>query len=82
MDAAAQAPDTLTLTEDDLSWASRPTGLLDSYADIQHKVGALLREGSTVHSGLSTTLDRVLRDYQLNDEDAARKLKGVWDVHE
>jgi hypothetical protein len=79
---AAQEANALTLTEADLSWASQPTGLLESYAQIQQKVAALLREGSVVCGGLSVTLDTVMHDYQLNDENAARKFKGVWDVHE
>jgi dsDNA-specific endonuclease/ATPase MutS2 len=72
----------LTLTEADLSWASNPSGLLDTYAALQQKLTTLLDEGSQVFDGLSTTLDKVRTEYELSDERAAEKFKGVWDVHE
>jgi hypothetical protein len=79
---AGQEAAALTLGESQLSWASSPSGLLDTYAEIQEKVVMLLGEASRVYSNLSTALDKVAAAYELSDTDAARKLKGVWDVRE
>ena len=80
--SAAQKAESLSLGEADLSWASHPTGLLDTYAEIQAKVARLLREGATVYDDLSVTLIDVRNQYQASDETAARKLEGVWDIRE
>src|SRR5689334_8896610 len=72
----------LTLGESQLSWASVPTGLLDTYAEAQNKVVMLLDEANQVFSELSTALDKVAAAYELSDENAAAQLKGVWDVRE
>ena len=77
---AAEEADALTLGGSHLSWASVPTGLLHSYAEIQQKVAALLAEGAAVLGELSITLDEVATAYELSDERAAARFKGVWDV--
>jgi uncharacterized protein YukE len=77
---AGQEAGALVLDATELSWASRDTGLLSTYAEIQQKVSTLLDEASKVYRQLSVTLDQVGYDYRLHDEDAARRLKGVWDV--
>ncbi|MBL7258750.1 type VII secretion target [Paractinoplanes lichenicola] len=79
---AAEEASALTLAESQLSWASRPTGLLDTYAEIQAKAAALLKQGTQVHADLSRTLDDVAVAYERNDEEAARRLGGVWDVRD
>lgn len=79
---AAQDAQALTLGESELSWASNPTGLLQTYAEIQFKVATLLGEATKVYTDLSTALDKVAYAYQLNDEAAAKRLKGVWEVHD
>jgi hypothetical protein len=79
---AGQAAQTLSLDEGALSWASNPTGLLATYAEIQSTVADLLAEGTTVFNDLSTALDRVLHAYQVNDEQAAARLKGTWDARD
>jgi hypothetical protein len=81
-DMARQSAQGLTLTEDDLSWASAYTPLLRTYGELQQKVETLLGEATTVFTGLSTALDQVATAYQANDEAAATKFKGVWDVRE
>jgi hypothetical protein len=72
----------LTLGESHLSWASAPTGLLGTYAEIQRKAVMLLAEATEVYGDLSTTLDQVATAYERDDEHAAAQLKGVWDVRE
>ncbi|MCO8274213.1 type VII secretion target [Actinoplanes sp. TRM 88003] len=79
---AAGEAGALTLTEGDLSWASRPTGLLDTYAEIQAKVAALLAQGARTHAELARTLDQVATAYERDDEEAAARLGGVWDVRD
>jgi hypothetical protein len=79
---AGQEAAALTLGEAQLSWASVPTGLLDTYQEIQRKVAALLGEGRDVTRGLSVTLDEVATAYQLSDDKAAARFDGEWDVHE
>jgi uncharacterized protein YukE len=79
---AGQEAAALTLGESQLSWASAPTGLLETYAEIQQKVVMLLGEATRVYSDLSTALDKVANAYELSDTNAAKNLKGVWDVRE
>lgn len=79
---AGQEAGALTLGESALSWASVPTGLLSTYAEIQQKTTMLLGEATTVYTGLSTALDKVATAYEVSDENAAAQLKGVWDVRE
>jgi hypothetical protein len=79
---AGQAAAGLTLTEDELSWASVNTPLLGTYQGLQDKIVRLLGEATTVYTGLSTALDKVAAAYEASDERAARDLKGVWDVRD
>jgi|SoiMethySBSTD1v2_1073268.scaffolds.fasta_scaffold1374136_2 hypothetical protein len=81
-DLARQSAEGLTLTEDDLSWASAYTALLGTYDEIQRKVVMLLGEATQVFTGLSVALDQVATAYKVNDEAAAQTFKGVWDVRE
>lgn len=81
-DAASQDAQGLTLSEADLSWAANYTALVGTYAEIQRKTATLLREATTVYTGLSVALDKVADAYELSDERAAKQLKGVWDVRE
>ena len=78
---AGQHARDLVLSETDLSWAASHTPLLGTYAEIQEKAATLLGEATTVFSGLSRALDQVAEAYQASDEEAATRLKGVWDVH-
>jgi hypothetical protein len=77
---ASYVADGLSLNESQLSWASHPTGLLSTYDAIRHKVSRLLDEGSQTFHGLAATLDKVAAEYERSDEQAAKKLKGAWDV--
>ncbi|WP_433790684.1 hypothetical protein [Actinoplanes sp. CA-252034] len=72
----------LTLGPGELSWASLPSGLLETYAELQRKVVTLLEEASEVYSGLSKKLDKVAYEYETNNDRAARELEGVWEVRE
>ncbi|SDS55935.1 hypothetical protein [Actinoplanes derwentensis] len=56
---AAQAASQLTLSAHELSWAALPTGLLDTYAELQRKAVTLVEEASEIYSGLSLRLDKV-----------------------
>jgi hypothetical protein len=76
---AKSAVDGLTLTEGELSWASRPTGLLSTYEEIRAKVAGLLGEATTNYNSLSSTLDRVAKAYETSDQAAQNRMKGVWD---
>src|SRR4051794_37443657 len=77
---AGQEAAGLTLGESQLSWASASTGMLDTYAEIQNKVVMLLGEATGLYGDLSIALDKVAAAYELSDENAAVKLRGVWDV--
>jgi hypothetical protein len=79
---AGQEAGALTLGESQLSWASAPTGLLNTYEEIRQKAAMLLGEATQVYADLSTALDQVASAYELSDETAARNLKGVWDVRQ
>ncbi|SDT74714.1 hypothetical protein [Actinoplanes derwentensis] len=79
---AAMEASQLTLSANELSWAALPSGLLDTYAELQRKAATLLEEASEVYSGLSLKLDKVAYLYETNDDLAARELEGVWDPRE
>ncbi|GIF01587.1 hypothetical protein [Paractinoplanes rishiriensis] len=79
---AGQEAGALSLHESLLSWASVPTGLLATYAQIQQKTVTLLDEATAVYREVSTALDKVAHAYELSDTNAASQLKGVWDVRE
>jgi hypothetical protein len=79
---AAREASLLTLGPGELSWASLPTGLLDTYTELQSKVVTLLEEASEVYSGLSVKLDKAAYEYETNNERAARELEGVWEPRE
>jgi hypothetical protein len=78
--AAASAAEALTLSESELSWASRPTGLLESYEEIRAKVARLLDEGTTNFHAMAEWLIRVANAYQTNEDEATRRFQGVWDA--
>lgn len=79
---AARAAEGLTLTESEMSWASRPTGLLDTYEEIRAKVSRLLGEATRNFNSLSNTLNKVATAYETSDQAALNRMKGVWDVRE
>jgi hypothetical protein len=79
---AARAAEGLTLTEGEMSWASRPTGLLDTYEEIRAKVSRLLGEATRNFNSLSNTLNKVATAYETSDQAALNRMKGVWDVRE
>ncbi|GAA0488541.1 hypothetical protein Ade02nite_72440 [Paractinoplanes deccanensis] len=79
---AGQEAAALTLDNTQLSWASVPTGLMRTYAEIQGKVAGLLGEATTVYADLGVALDTVAAAYEASDEKAARQFEGVWDVRE
>lgn len=79
---AARAVEGMTLSEGELSWASRPTGLLETYEEIRAKVGRLLGEATTNYNSLSNTLNRVATAYETSDQAALNRMRGVWDVRE
>src|SRR4051812_45450252 len=75
---AAHSAETLNLSTVQLSWASIETGLLDTYAELQDKTVRLLEEATAIYRDLSVKLDTIAHEYEINDEKAARELKGVW----
>ncbi|MFC7529119.1 hypothetical protein [Actinoplanes sp. GCM10030250] len=66
----------------DLSWASLPSGLLNTYIELQNKAVRLLGEATQVYTDLSLALDKVALSYEVNDEQAAQEFKGVWEVRD
>ncbi len=80
--SATNAVDGLTLSEGELSWASRPTGLLDTYEEIRSKVARLLAEATSNFEALSSTLDQVATAYETSDQAALSRMKGTWDARE
>jgi hypothetical protein len=80
--SAQAAANGLTLGEGPLSWASSATGLLDTYEEIRAKAARLLGEGKSNLESLSHTLVKVAKAYETSDENAARRMKGTWDVRE
>ncbi|WP_430781120.1 hypothetical protein [Actinoplanes sp. G11-F43] len=79
---AAMEANRLSLGANELSWAALPSGLLDTYAELQHTAVTLLEEASEVYGGLSLKLDQVAYRYETNDDLAARELEGVWEPRE
>lgn len=79
---AQGAANGLTLGVGPLSWASRDTGLATTYEEIRVKVARLLGEGKSNMDSLGHALEKVAKAYEKSDEDAARRMKGVWDVME
>lgn len=79
---AAKAAEGLTLTEGEMSWASRPTGLLTTYEEIRTKVQTLLGEATTNFNNLSATLNRVATAYETSDQAALNRMRGAWDARE
>lgn len=76
---AASSADRLTLTEQDLSFASVGTGVIDSYLAIQAKAARLLREGDGELGRLSDRLYEIADAYERNDEQAAKRFHNVWE---
>jgi hypothetical protein len=62
-----------------LSWASTPTGLLNTYEEIRAKAARLLGEATTNFNDMSSTLKQVATAYSNVDSAAARRLTGIWD---
>jgi hypothetical protein len=77
--AARTAADGLALGESALSWASRPTGLLDTYEEIRAKAAGLLGEATSGYAALGAALTEVAAAYEAGDEAASARLHGVWD---
>ncbi len=78
--AAASAAEALTLSESELSWASRPTGLLETYEEIRAKVARMLNEGTTNFHAMAEGLIKVATAYRTNEDEATRRFEGVWDA--
>jgi hypothetical protein len=78
MRAAKNAVDGLGLGESELSWASRPTGLVDTYGQIQAKVSTLLGAGAQTFTELGTAIDTAAAGYQRDEDDAVHRMLNVW----
>ncbi len=78
--SAGAAAGQLTLTETTMSFAADRTGLLGTYNELTARIAGLLGDGSEVQHRLSVTLDQVAAAYEADDERAASRLAGVWDV--
>jgi len=77
--AAARATNDLTLSEADLSFASRSTGLLETYEEVRSKAATLLNEAAANTRGLGNVLDSVAYAYEVSEEYGSSRLKGAWD---
>ena len=78
MQSAAGAAQGLTLGEGALSWASRPTGLVDTYGLIQQRVVTLVNEGVRTFTELSAALNTAATGYQRDENDAVHRMRNVW----
>jgi hypothetical protein len=78
MQTAANATKGLSLGEDALSWASRPTGLVDTYRLIQQRVSTLLAEGAQTFTELGAALGTAAAGYQRDENDAVHRMRKVW----
>jgi hypothetical protein len=79
---AADQASRLGLTPHEVSEVVARTEFLVAYQEIQEKAARLLAEAGQSTLDLCVTLHLVADLYTRNDEDAAQKLKGVWEVHE
>ncbi|KUL25848.1 hypothetical protein [Actinoplanes awajinensis] len=79
---ASAGAQTLGLSPVQLSWASLETGLSNTYDSLLDKTVRLLDEATDVYRDLGITLERVAYAYETNDDNAARDLRGVWDIRE
>jgi len=78
MRTAAAAAGWLSLGEGELSWASRPTGLVDTYALVQQKVNTLLGEGADTFDALSKAIATAAAGYQKDEDNAVHRTRNVW----
>jgi hypothetical protein len=78
MQTTANAAQGLTLGEGALSWASKPTGLVDTYGLIQRRVVRLLNEGARTFTDLSGALTTAATGYQRDENDAVHRMRNVW----
>lgn len=70
----------LTLTQQQLTWASGTTGLAETYELIRARVELLLTQGADETGKISRTLAHVRRIYESSDQHAIHDLHGVWDI--
>jgi hypothetical protein len=78
--SAGTAAGLLGLTETTMSFAADRTGLLGTYNALTTRLAGLLDDGGDVQHQLSITLDQVAAAYEANDERAAARFQGVWEV--
>jgi hypothetical protein len=78
--SAGTAAELLDLTETTMSFAAARTGLLDTYNQLTARVAQLLQDAGETHRDLAVTLDQVAAAYEANDQRAAARFKGVWDL--
>jgi len=78
---AGKAAESLTLTEDDLSFASvRGSSLLSTYGSLQEKVTRLLQEATTNFNAMGDTLTAVADRYQASEDEASAEFKDLWTI--
>ncbi|NJC68556.1 hypothetical protein HC031_02280 [Planosporangium thailandense] len=68
----------LDLGESQLSWASRPTGLLDTYREAQRKTLRLLDEAERSLDDLGAALDRAADGYERDERDAVHRMSNLY----
>lgn len=68
----------LTVTENEMSWASDVTGLLQTYESMRSKTEALLGGGATETSTIAEGLRTVKTTYEGSDQAAVERLSSAW----
>lgn len=76
---ATKATSDLRLNECEMSFASRSTGLLDTYEAVRAEVERLLGEATTNFRDIRDALETVAYAYEISDEFGSRRMKGAWD---
>lgn len=76
---AGRAAGDLRLRECEMSFASRSTGLLETYEEVRAEVEKLLNEATVNFRDIRDTLRGVAYAYEISDEFGSRRMKGVWD---
>jgi hypothetical protein len=68
----------LGLSEPQLSWASRPSGLLDTYREAQRKVLWLLDEAVRNFDAVGGALDTAADGYEADERNAVHRMADVY----
>lgn len=78
MDAASAAARALSLGPFELSGVASATGLVETYAQLQAKLGTLLRQGATNFDNIGGALKVAADGYEQDERDAVHRMRGIY----